>query len=604
MSRYFRRFRSHSLAVAVSAAATFGLLVAGQSYAWVPTRTSDGDRVFWKRPSNSSSFKLDFAGNPTNRSGLSANDIKSAVVRGLQRWEKASGGAMDFDYWQGTDSSLYETDSDYDGISSIHFASAASRDAVLPANVLGMTQVWYNTDTGEILETDIVLNDLQAQFTTDPTDTTGYGNGRPSTIYEGTQLVYIENVLTHELGHALGLSHSGGLQATMLFVESPEQAHLSCDEQVAIRSLYPMASDSKKRGGITGRMISPDGAGVFGAQVSAISRLRGVAVASVVTDRDGDYEFSALEPGDYFLVAEPFFGGSSALTSYYDSMDTAVCSNGTLDFNRSAYLADGSGHELANFEVRAGKTTAAGALQVSCSSLAKAEKNADNEIETSASPSADGFGYIDRLSWGEERKYLVGLPGSDGVLRVHALGYSLYSPVKPQLALLDDAGNAVTGGGIATSNPVYSGDSGYQNFDAEIRATGLDPNRNYYVRVRGSYVDSFKVPGGPEAVDTSPFFVLAVTKGNSSPALVNELADDARCSMNESFARYSSPKSKPTRESTESSSVGCAPAANATGAKVRPATGAKAVLDLIAGYLPIVLAALGLRLMIRPRRRL
>jgi hypothetical protein len=318
MSRYFRRFQSYPLTITVSLAAAFGLLVAGRSYAWVPTRTSEGDRVFWKRPSTSSSFKVDFAGNPTNRSGLSADDIKSAVVRGLQRWEKASGGAMDFDYWQGTDSSLYETDSDYDGISSIHFASAAPRDSVLPANVLGMTQVWFNTDTGEILETDIVLNDLQAQFTTDPTDTTGYGNGRPSTIYEGTQLVYIENVLTHEFGHALGLSHSGGLQATMLFVESPEQAHLSCDEQVAIRSLYPLSADSRKRGGISGRVISPDGSGVFGAQVSAVSRLRGVAVASVVTDRDGEYEFSALEPGDYFLISEPFFGGSSALTSYYD----------------------------------------------------------------------------------------------------------------------------------------------------------------------------------------------------------------------------------------------------------------------------------------------
>ena len=587
MSRYFRRFQIAELIRGIGII-TGGVLAFSHSYAWVPTRMSDGQKVFWKRSSTSSAFKMEFVGNPTNRSGLSADAFKSAVVRGLQRWEKAAGGAMDFDYWQGTDSSTYDTDSDYDGISSIHFASAAPRDSVLPANVLGMTQVWYNTDTGEIIETDIVLNDLQATFTTDPTDTTGYGNGRPSTIYEGTQMVYIENVLTHELGHALGLSHSGGLQSTMLFVESPEQAHLSCDEQIAIRDLYPASGDSKKRGELTGTIAGPDGQGIFGAQVTAVSKARGVSMASVLTGPDGKFEFGALEPGDYFILAEPFFGGASALTDYYGTMNTQVCSGGKSDFVRTGLMEDGASHDLRSVEVRAGKTASIGALTVACVSMSKADKSSAGIIDPAGDVVSDGFGYMDRLAWGEERIYSVGLPGADGAIRIHALGYSLYSPVKPVLALLDSNGNEIKDSSVQVQNPVYSGDSGYQNFDGELLATGLDPARSYFVRVRGSYVDSFKVPGGPDAVDSAPFFVLSVSKGSSGPVLASELTDDARCSMSDSFARYSSPKSQPQRESTSKSSGGCAPDAQASDRRTRGA--AASLLDLLSGYLPLILA--------------
>src|SRR5205085_9974288 len=129
------------------------------------------------------------------------------------------------------------------------------------------------TTTGRILETDIVLNDLNFRFSTDPRDTSGYGSGGPPGRRGGMSKVFIENVLTHELGHALGLSHSGGLQSTMLFMESPEQAHLGCDEAVAVHALY--GGYDSKRGSLTGSVTSISGNPVFGAHVLAISRRRG-----------------------------------------------------------------------------------------------------------------------------------------------------------------------------------------------------------------------------------------------------------------------------------------------------------------------------------------
>src|ERR1044071_2272309 len=82
--------------------------------------------------------------------------------------------------------------------------SAAARSDGISSNVLGLTQVWYNADTGQILEADTVLNDRDFLFTTDPRDTSGYGAGG-SSFTAGRTRVYIENVLTHEFGHSFGL---------------------------------------------------------------------------------------------------------------------------------------------------------------------------------------------------------------------------------------------------------------------------------------------------------------------------------------------------------------------------------------------------------------
>ena len=186
------------------------------AFAFTPTLTPSGALVKWPGQP-----KFNLAGNSTNRSGMKSTDFYQAVVNGMERWAQASGGAVGFDYWQGTDRSIYTPASTYDGLSSIYFASnstpASTGDSHLNANVLGLTQVWYNTDNGQILEADIALNDRNFYFSNNPSDTSGYGSNKTS-FHNGLPSVYIENVITHEIGHAFGLSHSGGLQSTMLFM--------------------------------------------------------------------------------------------------------------------------------------------------------------------------------------------------------------------------------------------------------------------------------------------------------------------------------------------------------------------------------------------------
>jgi hypothetical protein len=196
------------------------LAFASSAYAFTETVTSSGTPVRWK--TQDGGFKFNLAGNPINASGLDSEDFRQAVVTGLQRWQAASGPPLNFDYWQGTDDSIYLPNSDYNGLSSIYFASHGGKGQGLTPNILGLTQVWYNTTNGEILEADTVLNDRDFHFTMNPQDTSGYGSKKST--FQGSDRVYIENVITHELGHSLGFSHAGGLQSTMLFMESPEEA--------------------------------------------------------------------------------------------------------------------------------------------------------------------------------------------------------------------------------------------------------------------------------------------------------------------------------------------------------------------------------------------
>jgi hypothetical protein len=464
------------------------LFLCANAFAYTPTVSPGGRAVRWPGMPH-----LNMAGNPANQTGFPDHLFRSAIVRSLQRWAHASAGAVEFDYWQGTDPRTYEPNSSFNGLSSIYFASNAGRDGQLSPSVLGLTQVWYNTDNGQILETDTVLNDRDFEFTSDPTDTSGYGSGGGQSG-NARPKVYIENVVTHELGHAYGLSHSGNLQATMLFMESPEQAHLGCDEQIGIRALYAPVDGA--RGRITGTVVSEGGAPVFGAHVIAVSQSRGVALAAAVTDRQGRYSLQALEPGTYYLMAEPFYAGSQALPAFYASLNPNLC--GGQPYGRTL-LTDGSGARLQGVSVGGGNgSTEAPALRARCP-----DRSSSSAVMATVAPLSTfdiglqngGFGVADQLGFFGSSQYR--LRGVSGRLEIHVLSYSLYSPIRPRVSLRDAAGNGVN---AQVFDTVYRGDSGYVNYDSAVVAEGL-PAGDYVLSVSS---DPVTTTNGTLSSETGP----------------------------------------------------------------------------------------------------
>ncbi len=517
--------------------------ISNVAFAYVPTLSSNGAQVHWNSP-----VKFNLAGNSSNQSGIQSSDFYNAVVTGLQRWKTASGGSVNFDYWQGTDPSVYMPNSSYNGESSIYFASNTSggADNRLTPSILGLTQVWYDTNTGQILESDTVLNDKDFNFTMNPKDTSGYGSGSTS-FSNGKPNVYIENVITHEFGHALGLAHSGGMQSTMLFMESPEQAHLGCDEQIAIRALYP-AGDVGSRGVLRGTVLSQSGNPVFGAHVEAISRRRGTVLASALTNQSGQYSISALEPGDYFILAEPFLAGAQALPAYYSSIQDDVCPNGH-SFGRTLLVDSGGNQPLWMSVGSGGNITQAPPLTVQCSGTngaaiaddasASSASTAPQIYDGTSGTKLNGFGMSDRFTGSNTKYYL--LHALSGHVEIHALSYSLYSPIHPALSLLDSNGNPVSGQSV---DKVYTGDSGYVNYDSAFIADGL-PSGDYYIQVTATSLNVTLYPAGPILLDTAPFLVITGSVNEPSPALAGTLPFNARCRMDENFAPYSSPPGNP-----------------------------------------------------------
>jgi Matrixin len=512
----------------------FGLLASSspwgviQGWGATPTLSASGKAVRWF------GSKLELAGNPGNASGLSAETVRQAAVRGLQRWAAASSGRVTFDYWQGADRKVYETNSNLNGQSSLYFASQSATP--VDSQVLGLTQVWYNTETGQIIETDVVLNDVQFRFSTNPRDTTGYGSGTTT-----GNTVFLENVLTHELGHAFGLSHSGVLQSTMLFMESPGQNQLACDDQYGLRGVYGAGSGT---GSFLIRVQAPDGRMLMGAQVLALSRQRGTVLRASLTDRDGVARLSGLDAGEYDVLVEPYYAGASPLPPYYSGTESRLCSGGG-HFKRTFRTASG-GLRLEPVRVTAGAEVDAGQLQVSCTSQIQAP-SADSAQNTVLSY-GESSGAIAALYDASRRRLRIESSGGD--LTVRLLSYSLYSASRVRATLWADQGGT-PGQGILVSerSPLSTSESGFTNFDTEIRAQGLSPGV-YWIELTAYSVGALYYPAGPLSRDTQSFYVAEVIRGGVGTT-------DSRCRQNESlFGDYQSPPGDPPRRGTGGSDVG------------------------------------------------
>lgn len=118
-----------------------------------------------------------------------------------------------------------------------------------------LTLVWHNPQSGEILDADIQMNLNRGPFVI------------CGERCEGDQ-VDLQNVLTHEAGHLLGLAHSDDMSATM-YGDAPSgqiskrKLHLDdvegfCDAYVALDSAECGPSDFAPRRGFSPTCAQPD----------------------------------------------------------------------------------------------------------------------------------------------------------------------------------------------------------------------------------------------------------------------------------------------------------------------------------------------------------
>ncbi|MEX1025140.1 MAG: IPT/TIG domain-containing protein [Planctomycetota bacterium] len=155
---------------------------------------------------------------------------------------------------------------------------------------------------GRILDADILFNGKGYRFTTD-----------------GDALHFdVQDVATHELGHLLGLDHTGCAGAVMHpFVDPTNILHrsLSQDERTGLRRMAPTASFAELTGSVR---RAGDDTPVVGAYVVATDA-DGRSSAGTLTDATGAFQLEGLLPGEYSVTAlpldEPVAAGN--LSSWY-----------------------------------------------------------------------------------------------------------------------------------------------------------------------------------------------------------------------------------------------------------------------------------------------
>ncbi len=546
--------------------------------AYTRTVTDSGTPVTWARDAFTSTSKINFEGNAANISGLSAESVRQSVIRALRRWQIASAGAFIWDYWQGSDPSVYSASSSYNGYSNIYFTSQASQADHSATNIspaiIGLTQVWHDASSGRILETDIQLNDNAFTFSLDPHATTGMGNGGPSAYSGGKPTVYIDNIMTHEMGHALGLSHSGTSQATMLPYEAPQQALIACDERAGIRAMYPMGNDNQVRGQIRGRIVGGMSGIAAGAHILAVSRKRATVMASVLSDSAGNFAIAGLEAGEYILVVERFAYSWQNLSNYYKYINSSAC--GSQSNWVKQVITNADGHSARVVSVGGGGVANVGDLAMNCSG---------SGVSSSMEGSLASNGV-----WVDSGTHTYTLSHAGGALRIKALSFSMGGGQSVNITVMGANGNFV--------RPVFAGNSGYQSWDSRWESDSLAAG-SYQVSVVPQGVSSAYLPGGSTTQDTRVGFVLFTETGVAqAPALAGDLPDNARCEAADLPFNYISPATGP-QKAQGSGGVGfCGSIKNVNDShEVDP----NELMGWMLSWAPILLVALARKLRLKKR---
>ena len=154
------------------------------------------------------------------------------------------------------------------------------------SGVVAITPLEFFT-SGSIIDADVIFNGKDFLFTTD---------GTPGRFD-------IQDVAAHELGHLLGLDHSGVAGATMFpYVDPTIILHrsLSMDDMGGLRDIYPAIQFAT----ITGNIKRADTSAVPGAFVIATDGF-GRTMGSALADASGAFRIEGLPGGIYDVWADP-----------------------------------------------------------------------------------------------------------------------------------------------------------------------------------------------------------------------------------------------------------------------------------------------------------
>jgi hypothetical protein len=179
------------------------------------------------------------------------------------------------------------------------------------AGVIAITSIGYNAETGDILNADVLVNQYSSKAI----------NLTLNKALSGDSNAYLGDVITHEFGHFLGLSHSEVINSSMIYSIFKDQHTIHSDDIAGVRKNY----EEVENGSLKGRVIAGDSVPVFGVHVQAISTQTNDVIQSQLTDGDGNFFLENLSLDDsYYIMVSPVRNLAS-LSEYYKNINNQIC---------------------------------------------------------------------------------------------------------------------------------------------------------------------------------------------------------------------------------------------------------------------------------------
>ncbi len=339
------------------------------------TRNEVGAVVKWKLngfPGNKIPYLINpnrpKSSSPVLPAGVTTDEIIRDIQNGFQAWENVGSSVAAFSF----DGLSTQAGPAVDGTNLATMAAdplgegdcGTAFTRVVACLEVGLCRLpngkFVNVDfPGQIVDADLVFCN---------------GENSESLSIDGSGDSDVQARATHEVGHFLGLAHSGILPATMygyvsydnVGIANRSRQTLGTDDVIAISSLYPVIGFFAETGSISGSVADVDLNPVFGAQVVA-SDFDGIAVASAITGvntanikgvpetfslSSGDYVINGLPPGNYDLFVEPLDGPPAGATNFgFFSIDNINVNFQTTLFPHTVTVDPGSTRSGVDFGV-------------------------------------------------------------------------------------------------------------------------------------------------------------------------------------------------------------------------------------------------------------
>lgn len=291
--------------------------------------------VRWNKKVIDISISDSLLNNPSNIK--SNQNILEIIEKSLMQWQNAAD--IEFRLTISGKQSVSPSGKAGDGVSLITIAQTPENILLFGENandVSAITKVFYDKK-GNITEADIVLNPILF-FSTDGTIGT----------------FDLQATLTHEIGHLVGLEHSGIIGSTMHNQQGKNGVYdisgissrtLSEDDKAGMKSIYGKKSDDEICCGIIkGHIETLSNHKINEFQVWAEEADSGKVIAGVSTNASGDFSIEGLNPENYRIFAQPIIKNN--LLSTVSLAEVSVNTDETVTINKQINF------ESKNFDVR------------------------------------------------------------------------------------------------------------------------------------------------------------------------------------------------------------------------------------------------------------